>query len=112
MPEEVAAAFSPLMADAYGRLLRVKADKSRRGKLNVQEHSQYVQQAILPILRAMALAGGHEATKAEPAAELLTQRYVANGFDSEKGPPVRAELSKAWAMMQGGDNGAVCVAGT
>ncbi len=96
VPEDVAATFTPLLADAYGRLLRVKADKSRRGKLDMGEHRVHVTQSLLPILKALALAGRFEPSRADDAAELLTERYSTNAFD-KAGP---TELLYAWRQMQ------------
>lgn len=99
VPEEVAAAFTPILADAYGRLLRVKADKSKRGKLDIAEHREHAMQAVLPILRALAVAGRYPVDRVGVAAGTLVDRYCANGHGKD-GPAVLVELREAWKRMK------------
>ncbi len=95
VPEDVAAAFTPLFADAYGRLLRVRADKSRRGKLDMNEHRNYFKDSIVPILKAMAVIPPANPELVDSAAQYLTDRYCANG---EK-PVAAVELQNSWRKM-------------
>lgn len=103
VPERLAATFTPLLADAYGRLLRVRSDKARRGKLDHAEHRHHVLAALAPLMGALALAGGIDQARSEAAAVHLTERYCAAGWEGEAGRVAPGELACAWRILRNGD---------
>jgi HK97 family phage portal protein len=126
VPERLVATFTPLLADAYGRLLRVEADKARRahnkGKLNYHvagyytpDCKEHVAKTIKPILEALLLATGREPGIAGNLAANLAEDHarksvndLAQGLDAvaawegdgRAARQAASHLSRVWESIQ------------
>jgi HK97 family phage portal protein len=110
-PADLAEAFGDLLSGVYERLLRVEADKARRahnrgqlrqwaGEFYGTEHRAHVAAALLPVLRAVALAGGLDLAKAEAAAAGLAEGHCTGGLRTVGGEG-GAESIDGWAGEAG-----------